>query len=195
MERGIFDKCIAAGTTMRRFMARSENRVYYRMTGGLYWKVFTDFAPAFRVEGRAGHSSRETAFTLARAEHVRPAVALLSSSLFWWWYTIRSNGRDLNPSDIQSFPVLPSALDDPELARLGAAYLDDLKQNSATTVRHQKQTGRTETQSFRVRKSKPLLDEINRVLAGHYGFTDAELDFLIHYDVKYRIGGNVEDRE
>jgi len=25
--------------------------------------------------------------------------------------------------------------------------------------------------------SKPILDEIDRVLAGHYGFTDEELDF------------------
>lgn len=187
-EREIWNKCLAAGATLRRFMARSENRVYYRTTGGLYWKVFTDFAPAFRVEGRAGHSSREAGFTLARAEHVHPAIALLSSSLFWWWYTIRSNGRDLNPSDIQSFPVPPAVLGDPDLARLGAAYLDDLKRNSAITVRHQKQTGRTETQSFKVRKSKPLLDEIDRVLARHYGFTDAELDFLIHYDIKYRMG-------
>jgi hypothetical protein len=26
------------------------------------------------------------------------------------------------------------------------------------------------------------------VLARHYGFTGAELDFIIHYDIKYRMG-------
>jgi hypothetical protein len=26
------------------------------------------------------------------------------------------------------------------------------------------------------------------VLAKHYGFTDEELDFIINYDIKYRIG-------
>jgi len=26
-------------------------------------------------------------------------------------------------------------------------------------------------------------------LARHYGFTDEELDFIINYDIKYRMGG------
>ena len=37
-------------------------------------------------------------------------------------------------------------------------------------------------------KSKPIIDEIDRVLARHYGFTDEELDFIINYDIKYRMG-------
>ena len=36
--------------------------------------------------------------------------------------------------------------------------------------------------------SKPIIDEIDRVLAEHYGFTDEELDFIINYDIKYRMG-------
>jgi hypothetical protein len=26
------------------------------------------------------------------------------------------------------------------------------------------------------------------VIAQHYGFTDEELDFVVHYDIKYRVG-------
>ena len=55
-------------------------------------------------------------------------------------------------------------------------------------VREQKQTGRTETQSFKIQKSKPILDEIDRVLARRYELTDAELDFVLNYDIKYRLG-------
>ncbi|MBQ1883490.1 MAG: hypothetical protein II165_00590 [Bacteroidales bacterium] len=36
--------------------------------------------------------------------------------------------------------------------------------------------------------SKPLIDEIDKILATHYGFTDEELDFIINYDIKYRMG-------
>jgi hypothetical protein len=36
--------------------------------------------------------------------------------------------------------------------------------------------------------SKSIIDEIDRVLAQHYGFTDEELDFIINYDIKYRMG-------
>ena len=31
---------------------------------------------------------------------------------------------------------------------------------------------------MRSRSAKPILDEIDRVLAAHYGFTDEELDFI-----------------
>ena len=55
-------------------------------------------------------------------------------------------------------------------------------------VRQQKQTGRTETQSFEIKKSKPIVDKIDQVLAEHYGFTDEELDFIMNYDIKYRMG-------
>lgn len=36
--------------------------------------------------------------------------------------------------------------------------------------------------------SNPVIDEINKVLAQHYGFTEEELDFIIYYDIKYRMG-------
>ena len=36
--------------------------------------------------------------------------------------------------------------------------------------------------------SKPIIDEIDKVLAVHYGFTEEELDFIINYDIKYRMG-------
>ena len=44
------------------------------------------------------------------------------------------------------------------------------------------------TTSSILERSKPFIDEIDRVLARHYGFTDEELDFIINYDIKYRMG-------
>ena len=38
-------------------------------------------------------------------------------------------------------------------------------------------------------------DEIDTMLAGHYGFTAEELDFILNYDIKYRLGGNAENEE
>lgn len=40
---------------------------------------------------------------------------------------------------------------------------------------------------------KRCFDEIDRVLAKHYGFTDEELDFIINYDIKYRMGQDTEE--
>ena len=49
------------------------------------------------------------------------------------------------------------------------------------------------------RSTKPILHEIDQVLAAYYGFTDEELDFIPStklragdYDIKYRMGRDAE---
>ena len=193
LEKPMLEKCLRLSKTVSSFSTKiGDNRIYYRTTGGLYWKVFTDFAPAFNVNAVAGHSTRETSFRVGEKRLVEPIIAILSSNTFWWWYTIASNLRDLNPADIQNFPIPTEALHDTKVIKLGGDYLEDLDLNSTMLVREQKQTGTTETQSFKIQKSKPILDEIDKALAKHYGFTDEELDFIINYDIKYRMGKGIE---
>lgn len=167
--------------------------VYYRTTGGLYWKVFTNFAPKFLCNGLEGHSSRETSFSVANNKITNSLVAFLSSNLFWWWYTITSNLRDLNPSDINGIKIPNSLLDDSQLQEWGITYMRDLRINSTMLTREQKNKGTTQTQSFKISKSKPIIDEIDKVLARHYGFTEEELDFIINYDIKYRMGDELNE--
>ena len=62
VENSILRKCTSISGTMANFVGRSNNLVYYRTDGGLYWKVFTDFAPTFFINGKASNSSRETNF-------------------------------------------------------------------------------------------------------------------------------------
>ena len=173
----------------------STHRIFYRTTGGLYWKIFTDFSPMFFVNGKEGKSSRETSFSVKEKNQNIICIALLSSSLFWWWYTITSNLRDLNPSDIQGFKFPNSLLGDSELISIGKKYIEDLEANSTMLTRIQKQTGETQTQSFKISASKLIIDEIDTILAEHYGFTAEELDFIINYDIKYRMGKELENVE
>ena len=167
--------------------------MYYRTTGGLYWKVFTNFAPAFSVNGVPGSSSRETSFTTSEVGDAAPLVAILSSNCFWWWYTVTSNLRDLNPTDIQEFPVPRAALRSPALKPLADEYIEDLRRNSTMLARNQKSTGRTETQSFKIRASKPLIDRIDTELGKLLGLNQEETDFIINYDIKYRMGGTDDE--
>jgi hypothetical protein len=118
---------------------------------------------------------------------------VLSSDLFWWWYTISSNLRDLNPNDIHTYPVTENILIDKNISKLAEKYIEDLRHNSIMLVREQKQTGTTATQSFKIQKSKHIIDEIDQALAKHYNLTDEEVDFIVNYDVKYRLGDIDED--
>lgn len=51
----------------------------------------------------------------------------------------------------------------------------------------------TKFDSFYPAKSKPIIDDIDKVLAKHYGFTEEELDFIINYDIKYRMGDELNE--
>ncbi len=38
-------------------------------------------------------------------------------------------------------------------------------------------------------------DEIDTALAGHNGFTAEELDFILNYDIRYRLGRDTEGEQ
>jgi hypothetical protein len=68
------------------------------------------------------------------------------------------------------------------------------KKNSEHKIRNGR-GGLTEFDEFYPKLSKPILDEIDCVLAQHYGFTEEELDFIVNYDIKYRLGADASGEE
>jgi hypothetical protein len=38
-----------------------------------------------------------------------------------------------------------------------------------------------------------MIDKIDKALTKHYGFTEEELDFIINYDIKYRMGDELNE--
>lgn len=85
-------------------------------------------------------------------------------------------------------------MDDKEIIRISNRLEYDIKQNSYISTRNTKYDD-IELESFRIKLSKPIIDEIDKVLAKHYGFTEEELDFIINYDIKYRMGDELNDSE
>ena len=45
------------------------------------------------------------------------------------------------------------------------------------------------------RKSKKIIDQIDEVLAFHYGLTKREKNFILNYDLKYRMGTDFDETE
>ena len=165
-----------------------QHLVYYKNTGVNHWITATDFPPRTFRGDQPSASSRQTTFALKDERSKEFCVCCINSNLFYWLYIVKTNCRDLNPSDIRSFPILRNIEKDVRFQRLASELMMSLDENSRYTVRQQKQTGEIRIQSFRPRFSKPIIDEIDRVLAQHYGFTAEELDFIINYDIKYRLG-------
>lgn len=121
--------------------------------------------------------------------------ALLNSSLFYVMCQLHSNCRDLNPSDVGAMRFPTSILKSKALAKLSDKLHGDQQRHSSFRVRQQRQTGEVKLQNFFPALSKPVIDEVDAALAEHYGLTDDELDFIINYDIKYRVGAEENSDE
>ena len=120
-------------------------------------------------------------------------MAAFNSNLFWWYYAL--NYDMFNLKDYMIFSFRLSYDDDKELIRLSRELEKDLNNNKETLVVNSRTRGTVESFVFRKKYSKLIIDEIDKVLAKHYGFTEEELDFIINYDIKYRMGDELSGEE
>ena len=157
-----------------------------------YWIRAMDFIPYYWTEKNGeGRSTHVKSLYLGKELDAAVITAILNSSLFFWWFTILSNCRDLVSREIVNFPIgidKMSVSVIQRLSKLSADLMADLKCHSKRKKRNQKQTGVVHYDEFYPSNSKLIIDKIDRILAQHYGFTDEELDFIINYDIKYRMG-------
>lgn len=98
-----------------------------------------------------------------------------------WHFTTRSM------SLIKNFPEMTH-----EFQLLIEDLTASLKENR---IKRCDKRAKGEIYEYKVYKSKSILDKIDTVLARHYGFTDEELDFIINYDIKYRMGDELNNMD
>jgi hypothetical protein len=123
------------------------------------------------------------------------AFAILHSSLFYSFYIAYGDCFHVSDALVTSFHVPPAAFEDKSLQSLATKLMRDLERNSEKKTINTKDGDKISYAEFRIGESKPILDEIDTVLAEHYGFTPEELDFIINYDIKYRLGRDTEGEE
>ena len=123
-------------------------------------------------------------------------TSVLCSSLFYWWFILLSDCRHLNEREIGRFPLgLWQMAEDvrSDLSALCSLLMEDLQRHAHRKDTVYQTTGRVVYDEYYPRHSKAIIDEIDRALARHYGFTAEELDYLINYDIKYRMGQESTD--
>ncbi len=169
----------------------SKAKIYYRIGGGRYWKVFTNFQPKFLLNGKKSISSRENYLYFNSESDRDIVIAALSSNLFFWYFVLTTNGRDLNPYDLNNFPFNVFKLSEhiqQTLLSLSKCLMDDYSANKIMKQKISKKTGVIRYEEFYPRNSKEIIDKIDKALAEYYGFSEEELDSIINYDIKYRMG-------
>jgi hypothetical protein len=168
-----------------------DHKLYY--TRKLSWFVqVTPFIPKIIDErGRIRNPSELKTLSFSSPEQADIAFVALNSNLFYWFITTGSDCRNLNMREVLGFPLSIDKLaftTQQDLCKLAIRLAADLQAHSEPRKMSFKQTGTITIQCMYPGRSKPIIDEIDRVLAQHYGFTGEELDFIINYDIKYRLG-------
>ena len=190
-----------AGQRMRLAAFESKtgcHSVYYSRKVGYFLQVL-DFEP--RVLDGRGTRRPPSEFKELRfrsESHANLILCCLNANLFYWFVTVFSDCRHVNRREVAAFPIDLDALEMASVATalvgLGKALMQDLRVNSSNrTMRFRHDT--LTVQCIYPKASKSIIDDIDRLLGKHYGFTEEELDFIINYDIKYRMGVDTEDDE
>jgi hypothetical protein len=116
----------------------------------------------------------------------------MNSSLFYYFWKTITDARHIYPSDIINFPFnYPKQKDIiNDLLNVEEPLMRGYIRNCERII-----YGNAEVDQFRVAPVKNIIDLIDSILGKHYGFTHAELDFIINYDIKYRMGKELEEGE
>jgi len=123
-------------------------------------------------------------------------ICLLNSQLSYWYWISSSDCYRFTKTDALNLTV-PSGAEGQEFTRLSKDLLESYEANSVVQEKIARNMQVTKEKQFFPALSKDIIDNIDKVLAQEYGFTEEELDFIINYDIKYRMGGvqSVEDVE
>ena len=158
-------------------------KIYYH-SGGRYFRKC--------IEQKLSNEYKELPVRLGAEKNV---ISLISSTLYYWYWLLESDCYHVTKTDVLEFPVHPAVLSDSKLIELGSNLLADLEKNAVVRTRHRKSGEVVQEVNYYVGKSKGLIDLIDVNIAKHYALTDEETDFIINYDIKYRMGGAGEEEE
>ena len=112
--------------------------------------------------------------------------ALLNSTTYYLFFDAHSDGRHINPADVYDYPLDLNSFDADVVA--GMERLSSQLRDAMMKHKTERRKSGLLIDSVDSGACKSIIDRIDGVLAQHYGFTDQELDFIINYDIKYRMG-------
>jgi hypothetical protein len=160
--------------------------VYVHRIASYFIKSLKDIPYFYNEKEGIKKSDDYKIYTFENSNKSNAFLALFNSSTFYFYWHTYHDGYHCGKKNIEDFQS--GDLTNLSLSNLGKIISKDLIDNSNRRVTYYKNTGKVEYDEFFPKKSKPIIDQIDTVLAEHYGFTEAELDFIINYDIKYRMG-------
>lgn len=155
--------------------------IYYRTTGGRYFKVVTNYPTG---------STKEKPL-LFESKYTDSIGCILSSNLSFWFYQIYSNNLDWKTYEIENFtlPTLNSENID-TIEEMYGEYLNDIEANAIIRTSTGESKYNVDTfKEYKIVRSKSIIDEIDDYIGPLYGLTTEEIDFIKNYELEFRMAG------
>ena len=173
------------------YAAHGKHIVYYSRKVNAFMQVL-DFIPEVRDgKGNRRPPSEFQALAFSNDDEAAAAYCVLNSTLFRWFMDVVSDGSHLNRREIDNFPfdTQLAVSRSPNFSTLAKQLSQQFKQTSEVRVMRYEHDTLT-VQCIIGKHAKPVIDNIEAAIARHYGLEHEELDFLINYDIKYRVPSN-----
>ena len=183
IETSIYRK-FQAHTPTSLLLRNSGECIHYRTAGVRYWIIFLN----------KGFDTNSLSNKFARVESLEIAqflMAAFNSNLFWWYYALNFDMFNLKDYMIFNFKLKYNP--DPIICALAESLEKDMDVNKIEQLINSKTRGEVITSYYQKKHSKLIIDKIDNALAYHYGFNEEELDFIINYDIKYRMGDELNE--
>lgn len=173
---------------------RQRNVIYYTRKLSGFVQVL-DFIPLIADDdGNQRPPSELKEITFHNSDAAGLALALLNSSLFYWFLTLYSDVRNLNKREVLGFPVVRVPSDvETTIGSLGRRLMKYFQDTSKVLTMRYKKHGTLHIQCIYPKFSKELIDKIDIAYGRAIGLSDEALDFIINFDIKYRMGGADEE--
>jgi hypothetical protein len=194
LEVGIFEKLQAAKLQLGSLATRASEHPMYYQEACRYWVKACKGYPFFRRNGESMPPPHGRTVFFQDRKACAFGACLVTSTLFYWFYSCFSDCEHINDALIQGFNI-PNSWAGDDWVSIEHRLAESLKKNSRRKTINTKQGHKIEYDELDASTSKQILDDIDCVLAQHYGFTEEELDFIINYDIKYRMGVDADDQE
>lgn len=196
-EAKVLRKFISEDALIGQYITNYGGQVIYYTRKLSHFVQILDFIPTILdSNNRKREPSELKKLTFNREVDRDVFLAILNSNLFYWLITAYSDCRNLNKREINLVRFNLTNADSitvNKLCHLSRRLMDNLRENSEMRRMSYPDAGILTIQCTYPRRSKAIIDEIDHVLAKHYGFTEEELDFIINYDIKYRMGKEGEE--
>lgn len=167
---------------------KTENYLYYRKVGGVYYCIAFKEAPYFKKNGKQTISSSLKKIYFKKNIPPEIPLSIFHSTLFYWFWILYSDCYNFKVSDLYRFKI--DMEDFKSYFDYKSTYqkINDSLELNKKFVKYKKSFGNLEYYEYRHRESKGIFDEVDQKLADYYELTNKELNYIINYDYKYRVG-------